>query len=164
MELKVWHMPVHQRCSPAPEQVSGEHHFTENSIFAAKQHEWPIFTEQPVSLGWAHSEQSPAEQGGLVAASDQSHPSAPVPCQVPAEPTPALHRQSPKNGVWAWKHSYPCQQCRSGAQCPQLLPWHSHQLLGFMSKVSPAHKASSRQRNNNINAMKTHSKRQMCLT
>lgn len=91
---------------------------------------------------------------------------------IPVPQFPTRSQQSPrllstgralKMEYELWKHHLPCARNASpGAQCPQLLPWHTHQLFGFMSKVNPAHKVSSRQRSNTINAMKTHSEKDKC--
>lgn len=78
MGFMVWGTSIHHRFSQASGEMPKEHRFVENPIFTAKQHERNIFTDQPLSLGWALSEWSPTEQTGLVAVSDQAHPSAPM--------------------------------------------------------------------------------------
>lgn len=51
-----------------------------------------------------------------------------------------------------WKHHLPCtSKAGARAQHLQFLPRSSHQLLGFISKVNPAYKLSSRQRNTPLN-------------
>lgn len=63
-----------------------------------------------------------------------------------------------------WKHHPPCtRNACPRAQRLQPLPWSSHQLFGLISKVNPADKLSSLQRNT-VNTMKNHSERQMHFT
>lgn len=85
-----WGISIHHRFSQAPGEMPKEHHFVEKPIFTAKEHEWNIFTDQPLSLGWALSEQSPTEQGagGCVRLSTSQCPdgSQQSPCLFSTEP------------------------------------------------------------------------------
>lgn len=113
--------PFIKRCSP--EQMPREHHLVENPIFTAKQHERPVFTDQPVSLGWTHGAE-PSRAGGaggciwlIPFQCPSSQPSRAHACSPQAEPR--KQRMScgnttyPEKRVWAVEiPPIPCQECR----------------------------------------------------